>query len=468
MNLPILIALQWMGNALAFPHRGELPRPTSIAWEPGRATDVLVIKLREDQGLQFENGVLTGPKDITVLQQALQNASPLFKRDPTSIRADRATFDPEKRLSDLTTYLQIRSPNAVAIGNQLLQDPRVETAYLAFLPVAPPVDIPPTTPDFSENQAYLTAAPDGFGFDEGPLWPGGRGENVAIADIEYGWDPEHEDLAATQNATTWGTNYGYYAYHGNAVLGELFGEDNGYGIVGMVPDAEPLVGSPYTDAGQYNVAAAIEGVASMLDAGDVILIEQQSSIFGTYCPVEIDPAVFDAIALAVAKGIVVVEPSGNGALDLDDASLEGWFDPELQDSGAIMVGGGASPLSGHDPRTWFFQGSAYGARIDVQGWYDSIVTATNGDYSPDLFYPNNDDRQAYTASFGGTSGASPMVAAVAAIANSVAWETWGAPWDPADLRAAMISTGTPQPADDLVHIGPQPDLKRLLRTWGTR
>lgn len=463
----LLSAPAWAGG----PVRGALPRPDRVEWTPGRDPDVLVVKLREGIGLRFDGGVLTGPGDLSSLRELLRGAVPAFHRSPEAIRADRRAFDPEHRLADLTLYLRIHTPDAAGLGTRLLADPRVETAFLALAPVDPPEDIPPETPDFTDEQGYLDAAPAGLGFNAVRDWPGGTGDGVTIADVEYSWDPDHEDLDATIDAGAWGWNSGYYAYHGTAVLGELVAGDNGYGIIGMVPDADILVVSPYDDAENYNVAAAIDAAASMLDAGDVLLIEQQAYAFGAYCPVEVSPDVFDAITLAVAKGIVVVEPSGNGAQDLDDPKWDGWFDRAEHDSGAILVGGGASPDSIYPPRYWYSSGgSSYGSRIDLQGWYDHIVTTTNADYEPDLYYPNNDARQAYTRSFGGTSGASPMITAAAAIAQAAARKLWNEPWDPLDLREALRSTGTPQPSEDAAShpIGPQPDLYRFFMSWGVR
>jgi hypothetical protein len=249
------------------------------------------------------------------------------------------------------------------------------------------------------------------------------------------------------------------------------GADNGYGITGLVPDVHLLMISPFEAEEVYNVAAAIDATATLLDAGDVLLIEQQGWVDGRYVPVEVDPAVFDAISIAVARGIVVVEPSGNGAVDLDGPEWDGWFDRSQRDSGAIMVGGGASPASDLVPRSWFPNGSGYGSRVDLQGWYDGLVTTSAADGFPtftELFFPDRDGRQAYTAFFSGTSGAAPLVAAAAAVANSVAWEIRGAPWNPVDLRAALRATGMPQAEDDPFVIGPQPDLRRFLRTWGVR
>lgn len=460
-----------MASPQRAPYRAAPTKPVSIRLGPHLRRDQLVVKLVEDAGLSFDKGLLHGPGDLSKLRVELSEATRLFDRPADRIRADAKRADPDGRLADLNLYLRVNGPNAVDIGNRLLGDPRVETAYLSAIPAPPPEDIPPATPDFSTLQGYLNPAPDGFGFDIARSWPGGTGANVTVADLEYSWDHTHEDLSSIANVSTTGWDSGWYPSHGNGVIAMLVGGDNGYGVVGMVPEASLVVGSPYSTPDDYNVASAIDQLTEALDAGDVLLIEQQGLTETAYCPVEIDPAVFDAIALAVAKGIVVVEPSGNGALDLDSPILDGWFDRNVRDSGAIMVGGGASPAGHHPTRTWFLSGSSFGERSDVQGWFDGIVTAASDDYGADwadLFFPDNDPQQAYTTLFGGTSGAAPMVAAVAVVANSVAWQLWEAPWDPIDLRAAMILSGTPQPADDPYHIGPQPDLRRLLRTWAVR
>ena len=450
--------------AAAQPFRAPIQRRIDLQAGYGRRADTLTIKIAEDAGVRWSGGQLLGlDADLAPL---LAGARPLFSRPAAALQADRATFDPEARLADLSLYVTVRSRTAAALGAQLRGHPQLECAYLAFAPVPPPADIPPTTPDFTGQQAYMGAAPDGLDFAEAARWPGGDGSNVSIANIEYGWEPDHEDLGQIQPTVAWGWDSNQYSYHGTAVLGQLAAEDNGYGVTGMVPGADVFVVSPYTEPDRYNIAAAIDGAAALLDAGDVLLIEQQAYANGNYVPVSISPAVFDAIAAAVAKGIVVVEPGGNGAEDLDDPIYEGWFDRSERDSGSIMVGGGASPLSGYPPREWYPYGSSYGSRIDVQGWYDGIVTSA-GPSMANLFSAK-DGLQGYTNYFGGTSGASPMVAAAAAVANSVAWEVWGVPWDPWDLRTAMVSTGTPPPLTDTPSIGPQPSVRRLLWAWGAR
>lgn len=462
-----------VGVALAMPVR-VAPEARAPVWEPGRQTDRLVVKLAEDQGIVVEAGrVVAAPGGVRSLQQLLGDSHPRFSRSSKALRATARRVDPAGRLADLTLYLELWGDDLTERGAALVADPRVESAFFALAPVEPPdEDIPPTTPDLSADQTYFADAPAGLGWREVAAWAGGDGGNVALADLEYGWNPGHEDLAGrVPTAPDWGWQSGAYPCHGTLVLGMLAAGDNGYGVTGLVTGATILMASPYDEVGQgYNIAASVDGISQLLDPGDVLLIEQQAYANGSYAPVEVAPDVWDAISLAVAGGVVVVEPGGNGAADLDASAWDGWFDRGLRDSGAIMVGGGAWPDSGYEARTWLPGGSSYGQRVDLQGWYGGITTTSydpdRDPYcsSPDLFFVDVD--QAYTSGFGGTSGASPMVAAAAAVANSVAVQVRGTPWDPMDLRAALVETGTPQAGSEL--IGPQIDMHMFLRTWGWR
>ncbi len=347
----------------------------------------------------------------------------------------------------------------------------VVRAWRPFLAVPPP-DTGDTagepTPDFRSQQTWLDAD-HGIAADEATRFPGGDGNALTIADVEYGWESGHEDLAATVGILAWGYDSMQYQYHGTSVLGELRATHNDFGVDGAVGAASLMVLSPWADPDTYDVGAAVLAAIDLLGPGDVLLIEQQGYVEGSYCPVEVDPGVFAAIQAATADGIVVIEPGGNGSQDLDDPKWDGWFDRSAQDSGAVLVGGGASPLSRDETRSWTNSGSSYGARVDVQGWYDSIVTSTNGDYEgafADLWYPGEDPLRAYTESFGGTSGASPMVASVASITQGVRIARAGGAWEPADLRAALVSTGLAQPVEQSERIGPQPTLRSLLRVYG--
>jgi len=459
--------------AIAAPTRGTISKPKMLHASPGRSTDRLIIKLAENAGITVQTTGLKPQPNLGSLPTLIKGATPLFARSPEKLRRDKQFAGSE--LADLSLYLTLTAPDAIERGNALLQHPLVETAYLAPLPAPPPSDIEPATPDFSDEQGYNLAGPNGLGFDIAHRWPGGTGTNVVIADVEYSFDPSHEEFEDL-TILELGHPYNEYQFHGNGVLGILGAPHNDFGVSGLVPDADFIMMSPFYNnpvwGVEYSVANAIDAAAEHLDAGDILLIEQQGWVGDVFTPVEVTLAEFDAIAHAVARGIVVIEPAGNGACDLDDPIWDGVFDRTERDSGAIMVGGGASPFSSQTPRSYYHpNGSCFGSRVDVQAWYDHTTTASAGDGAPaytDRFYPGGDGRQAYTGSFGGTSGAAPMIAAVAAVMNSVALETRGEPWDPLALRAAMVSTGQPQQEEDFEHIGPQPDLRRLLRVWGVR
>ena len=82
----------------------------------------------------------------------------------------------------------------------------------------------------------------------------------------------------------------------------------------------------------YNPANAITLAMNDGEAGDVILLEQQTSVCGltTFGPIEWIQSVFDAIQLATANGFVVVEAAGNGSVDLDQPSCNDPVQPRCQ------------------------------------------------------------------------------------------------------------------------------------------
>ncbi|MEN9787614.1 MAG: hypothetical protein RLZZ299_2878 [Pseudomonadota bacterium] len=358
----------------------------------------------------------------------------------------------------------LRAADAAAVVAKL-RDTNEVWAYLAPAAAPPPsmTDPDAPTPDFSALQSWRGPLP-GFGFDAAAAWPGGDGAFVRIANVEYGWDAMHEDLAAVPMTSAWGLHTGDWAFHGTSVFGMLVGSADGRGVTGAVPAAEMIGISPYASDGTYSVAMAIAGATALLSPGDVLLVEQQAYVLDTYGPVSFDPATWDAIDLATRAGIVVVEPGGNGALDLDDPAFGGWFDRD-HDPGSIVVGGGTPPGRLRPARSWS-QGSSHGSRVDVQGWYGDIVTTTGGEDAAswaDLWFPAGDPRRAYTESFGGTSGAAPMVAAAAAVLQSVRLATGQAPLSPREVRTALASVGTPMEGEE--NVGPQPDVARLLETY---
>lgn len=326
--------------------------------------------------------------------------------------------------------------------------------------VAPPGDgwaaytPDPGSKDLSPFQDYREAL--GIG-------PGTRGDGVTVADVEYDWRQTHVELAArglpAPPANTLPESY-RAADHGTAVLGLIGGSPDGQGVTGLVAAAELRPVSPYA-TGSYDPAAAITAAAAGLGPGDVLLVELQAQLQGTYLPIEaIDSDRFPvrtAIADAVRRGIVVVEPAGNGGADIGTVGLPWLRGPDaLGHSGAIIVGAGGS--ASQDPASTELQwvtSSNYGARVDLQGVGVGVVTSGYGN-GPDPIGGTGD--RAYTACFDGTSSASATVAAAVAALQSEVIAQGRAPLTPAQVRALLQSTGAPQQGRADRPIGPRPQV----------
>ncbi|MFL6212549.1 MAG: S8 family peptidase [Blastocatellia bacterium] len=333
-------------------------------------------------------------------------------------------------------------------------------------------------PDHLESfQGYLNAAP--LGIDARYAWtlPGGRGENVRICDIEYNWNLTHNDLVAAAsnlfiyvkgvnplpdqaiNEASWN--------HGTAVIGEVIAADDGKGITGIANRAQLGLINPLTGGSTPDVVAAIRRAADAMEAGDVILLEQQS-VQGPHfdplsgrglVPIEFEPDIFNAIKAATTKGIIVIESAGNGAENLDDAAYDGKFDRTKRDSGAIFVGAGLPEggVYGPGPDRTRTAESNYGSIVDVQGWGRYITTTGYGDLRHEL-----GENNWYTIDFGATSGAASMVTGAAALLESIVKAKGQSPLSPPALRQLLRATGTPQAGDVSKRIGPRPNLRAAI------
>jgi subtilisin family serine protease len=430
--------------AVAMWSGGDRPR---IIEQDGERTVVEVhVKLKDARASLATFGVL---------------ATPLFSEVPDDVVDDaRARW----------VRVDVVAGSVPAMLEMLAHDPNVEQAFAApefALAAGTSAEAardddscPITTPSFESYQGYLGPAPHGI--DAPAAWRRGfRGAGVWFADIEGGWNVKHEDLPGDRISHVAGRPIRDPAWqaHGTAVLGEVVGRDNGKGVVGIAPDVERVFTA---SIGGIPVADAIDRAARKLRAGDVLLIELQTAgPRGRWLPVEYWDDVYDAIAAAAKRGVVVIEAAGNGAEDLDHADYEHKFDRARRDSGAIMVGAGAPPRDGYDDRTKL-DFSNYGGRVDVQGWGRKVATLDYGDLQA---CDDVRDRH-YTGEFSGTSSASPIVAGAAVILEGIARQQKGRVLTPSELRAILRSTGTPQAGDTSRQIGPRPDLARAIAALG--
>jgi serine protease len=181
-----------------------------------------------------------------------------------------------------------------------------------------------------------------------------------------------------------------------------------------------------------HVAEQILAALPTCGFGDILLLDVEYAYgpHGTRLPAEVYDAEFEAIRLATALGVMVVETAGDGGYDLD------WFqtaaehriltpgDEHFRDSGAVLVTGAASPVP-HERAV----ASNYGARVDCYAWAEL--------------------------------GAAAIVAEVAAVVQSMAAQTRGYRFAPDQLRQVLRTEGTAaDPGSD--RIGVMPDLRRIV------
>ncbi len=341
------------------------------------------------------------------------------------------------------------------------------------------------TRDLTSAQGYLDSATDG-GIDARFAWtqPGGRGENVTIVDIEYAtWNLDHEDLPDVEVVphASGGTPFDFSDDHGTQVLGIMGAVDDGQGMTGIVPAARFKVIGHLTSTVDYlgGIEAAIRRATVVLEPGDVILAEANfgGGPAGEDTPVEWNEAIDDAIEAATDSGIVVVQTAGNGSTALD--GLPAPFSSSA-DNGSIVVGSGHPPGSYEPARSTLFD-SNYGERVNLQGWGRQVATVGGGgDLAGSGSTPCNSSvparrrdssaatcaQDTYTAFFGGTSSAAPMVAGAVASLSSIA-QGDGNVLCPEEIRDILVQTGTP-PVETDRPVGPQPDLRAAINEYRVR
>lgn len=337
-----------------------------------------------------------------------------------------------------------------ALADALAALAQVEWVYALGPPPEPPADRPPDTPDLVPRQGWLDP---GAGIDAWAAWSEGLdGSGVRLADCEYGWHRNHEDLVAA----TWIEEPGQtpraqvasngWDHHGTAVAGQLIGQHNAYGIHGLAPAALFATYPEWTVESGYRRGSSIANAIADSAPGDIVLLEMQTGgPDGRYAPAEVNPGVFTLVRTGADAGVIVVGAAGNGSANLDGAAYETYR--SWGDSGAILVGAGTS--DGSRRRMGF---STYGERVDVQGWGQSVFTTGYGTFAR----YGGDVLQSYTHRFSGTSSASPFVAGSAALLQQAALRYRVEPLDPTEMRELLRRTG--RPAAEGAQIGPLPDL----------
>ena len=431
-------------------------------------TNEIIFKLREGMGQPVFNGTrfqMSSTEWDRLNQTILSHdksagCQPHFSTDKAGLDQMRqqGSSRVSQTLPDLTLYYcllvaekatpdekleLVRSLNSLEI---------VETAYFAPKPELANIKTETRlTPVWEVSQWYLQPAPTGIDAYYGWNFPGGKGENVKFVDIEGNWVESHEDLhGGTDSWHIAGSKIldpGWWN-HGTAVLGEVAADSNSFGMTGIAFNVD--LGT--VSIGSMSTAAAIITATANTVAGDIILIELHApgpNAGGSgqqgYVAMEYWQDNFDAILTASANGRIVVEAAGNGEENYDDTTIyQHLFDPDFRYSGAVMVGAGDLD---HLPE-WF---TNYGERVDVHGFGSNVYTLGYGD----LY--GSDTTDYYTAHFGGTSSASPIIVGACAVLQGIHLEVHGRPLDYVEMHDLLMDFSTPQ-APYYKEIGPMPNL----------
>ncbi len=300
-----------------------------------------------------------------------------------------------------------------------------------------------SVPDYQSDQTYLYDPPLGMNVIYAhENYSGSRGDGIKIIDIESGWNLNHKDI--DDNVDHYGTVG--ESDHGTAVMGIMVGEENGWGITGIVPNAKA-----YAVQGTANdISSALSTAIAKLTAGDVLLIEVQVEInyngSNYFVPAEYYDYNRQKIKEAINKGITVIEVAGNSNFNLDLLDEFTTDENSYYFTGAIIVG--ASNAS-HTAR---WDHSNYGSRVDAHGIGENVVSTGYGDK-----YNAQGKDYYYTGDFGGTSASGPMIAGVVASLQGIYKAYFGSYISPQQMRNYIRYGGS-----WLTGIGSYPDMKKLI------
>lgn len=295
-------------------------------------------------------------------------------------------------------------------------------------------------------------------------WTAGvRGAGARVAVLDTGFDLDHPDLVPNINfalsADMTGEGLQYTLpdpfSHGTHTAGTIAAADNGFGVIGVAPEAELVLVKVLTDEGSGSFEDIIAGIyhAASVDA-DVMnmslgtLIPRKGDAPGDARFIsELANAVGKAVTYATQQGTTVIVSAGNDAHDLDgDGGMVRFMTgmPNVIGISAVAPFNWAGDPAGRDtlyPASYTNYGTsmvefaAPGGDFLVPG-EDPCTVA--GQTAPcwvfDLVFSTGNDGWYWSA---GTSMAAPHAAGVAALIISAN----GGPMSPAKLVSAMRKAG---------------------------
>lgn len=215
------------------------------------------------------------------------------------------------------------------------------------------------------------------------VWRRTRGRDVRVAVLDTGIDPDHPDLVGAIERTRDFTGEGIEDLngHGTHCAGVIAARQNDVGFIGTAPEASLLIAKVLRNGG----GGTLEAVANAVDWAVSERVDIISMSLGG--PTD-DPALFEAIHTALARGITIICAAGNsGSLFTNSIGYPGRY-------GSVIT------IAAHDQNGQPSGFSSRGAEIDFMApGHDIWSTYRQGGY----------------AKLSGTSMATPFVAGLAAL-----------------------------------------------------
>lgn len=477
----VIMLLPMLTMAFGLYGQANKAAPSTETKEP-----ILCIKFKDDLPIYVLNGKLTDRGAGIVASLGLFKDAGTFEKMITSVSESKldsmrveaqAYWNKVERqntgiiagtIADMNNYIALKIKPGLDV--KVVEAGFRSSAYVEHVDILPELAEPPVPPNFVPQQNYMSTS-TGINAEQVYTTYNNHGAGVQVVDIEGSFNSNHKDLPNIPLVINVPMEMNFGNNHGTSVLGQMVSKNNGWGTSGIAYDSP----AKFAVRGTY-YPNTILASANAIQPGDVILLELQlPGPNGEYVPIEYIKANYDAIKMVTGNNRVVVEAAGNGGENLDVDIIKkgnaGHY-PFHNDhnSGAIIVGAGTNnPNTTPRSRLNF---SCYGSRVNVQAFGENVIT-TGGDITyvngvqtsiPPVFYPTEGVDYYYTNKFGGTSGASPIVAGACLLIQSVLKNNTNTYLTSLQMQQLLMGTGKPQQGNVAENIGPLPDAYKAIQT----